>query len=76
MNLTAEFMGINSECRLFRDISNTFLVLKIEHNVYNRRKRGLFPYIEKLRQKLSSNFNDYEDTFIIDSMPLEVCKNA
>ncbi len=76
MNLTAEFMGINSECQLFRDISNTYLASKIERSVYNRRKRGLFPYIEKLRQKIAAAFNEYEDTFIIDSMPLEVCKIA
>lgn len=76
LNLTAEFMGINSECQLFRDISGTFLASKIERSVYNRRKRGLFPYIEKLRQKLSNAFNENEDQFIIDSMPLEVCKNA
>lgn len=76
MNLTAEYMGINSECQLFRDIEHTYLSEKIERSVYNRRKRALFPYIEKLRQKLSEAFNEYEDVFIIDSMPLEVCKNA
>jgi hypothetical protein len=25
---------------------------------------------------LASDFNEFEDTFIIDSMPLEICKNA
>lgn len=76
MNLTAEYMSINSECQLFRAISNTYLSSKIERSVYNRRKRKLFPYIEQLRKKLSNEFNKHEDVFIIDSMPLEVCKNA
>ena len=76
MNLTAEYMGINSECQLFRVISNTYLSSKIERSVYNRRKRMLFPYIEQLRKKMSNEFNVCEDVFIIDSMPLEVCKNA
>lgn len=52
------------------------MATKIERGVYNRRKRGLFPYIDKLRQKIADAFNEFEDTFIIDSMPLEVCKNA
>lgn len=76
MNLTAEYMGISSECQLFRDISSTYLSKLIERSVYNRRKRRLFPYIEKLRKKLALAFNEFEDMFIIDSMPLEVCKNA
>src|SRR5690625_4934668 len=76
INLTAEYMGINSECQLFRAISNTYLSSKIERSVYNRRKRLLFPYIEQLRKKISNEFNEDEDVFIIDSMPLEVCKNA
>lgn len=76
MNLTAEYIGITSECQLFRTISNTYLSSKIERSVYNRRKRLLFPYIEQLRKKISNEFNEGEDVFIIDSMPLEVCKNA
>lgn len=76
MNLTAEYMGIHSECQLFRDISNTFLVSLIERSVYNRRKRALFHQIELVRRCLVKDFNEFEDIFIIDSMPLEVCKNA
>ncbi len=76
MNLTAEYMGIDSECQLFRDISNTYLASKIERSVYNRRKRCLFPYLEKLRKKIAYTFNEVQDVFIIDSLPLIICKNA
>ncbi len=76
MNLAAEYMGVNSEGQLFRDIESTYLFAKIERSVYNRRKRALFPYVEKLRQRLAQEFNTNESIFIIDSMPLEVCKNA
>jgi len=76
MNLTAEFMGIHSECQLFRDIKNTFLDELIERSVYNRRKRALFSQMEKVRCILARAFNEFEDVFIIDSMPLEICKNA
>ena len=47
MNLTSEYMGIDSECQLFRVISNTCFKI-----------------------------TEYEDYFIVDSMPLEICKNA
>lgn len=57
---------IDSENHLFRLLPD-FLRLKIERSVYNRRKRRLFPYLEKLRQCLS-------ECFIVDSMPLEICK--
>ena len=76
MNITAEYMSIDSECQLFRTISGTKLEGLIERSVYNRRKRKLFSLTEKVRQKLACSFNQYEDYFVVDSMPLEVCKNA
>ena len=76
MNITAEYMGICSELQLFRDIRNTFLDGLIERSVYNRRKRGLFSQIENIRSILVKDFNEFEDVFVIDSMPLEICKNA
>lgn len=74
MNFTAEYMGIDSECQLFRTIEGTKLEELIERSVYNRRKRNLFPLIENIRNKLASVFNEFEDYFVVDSMPLEVCK--
>lgn len=71
--LTAEYMSIDSENHLFRLLPD-FLKLKIERSVYNRRKRKLFPYLEHLRQRLLDCFNEFEDCFIVDSMPLEICK--
>lgn len=76
INLTAEYMSIDSECQLFRLIESTTLHGDIERSVYNRRKRRLFPYIEKVRLKLAQAFNEFEDVYVIDSMPLEICKNA
>tara|TARA_B100000508_G_C11410106_1_gene252833 strand:+ start:44 stop:973 length:930 start_codon:yes stop_codon:yes gene_type:complete len=76
MNLTAEYLGIDSECQLFRTIRKSSLEGKIERSVYNRRKRFLFPQIEMIRKRLAFSFNENEEYFIIDSMPAEVCKNA
>jgi len=73
VNLTSEYLGIDSECQLFR-LLPLVLFSKIERSVYNRRKRNLFPYQEQLRLKLAKSFNEFEDYFIVDSMPLEVCK--
>ena len=76
MNLTAEYMSIISECQLFRVISNTYLEGLIERTVYNRRKRRLFGLMESIRQQLASKFNEFENYFVVDSMPIEVCKNS
>lgn len=71
--LTAEFMGIDSESHLFRHIPDT-LGQKIDRSVYNRRKRRLAGKINDIRLKLARSFNEFEKLFIIDSMPVEVCK--
>jgi len=73
MNLTAEYMGIDSECQLFRDIP-ICLKAKIDRSVYNRRKRKLFFVIELIRKELSNKFTEFENYFVVDSMPLEVVK--
>lgn len=73
MNLTAEYMSIDSECQLFREISID-LKNKIERSVYIRRKRKLFFAIEFIRNELSNKFNEFENYFVLDSMPLEVVK--
>lgn len=71
--LTSEFMGIDSENDLFRKLPIPISV-KIERSVYNRRKRNLSNHMDTIRLKLASYFNEFEDYFIIDSMPLEICK--
>ena len=73
INLTAEYMSIDSECQLFRILPNC-LSTRIERSVYNRRKRNLFSYQEEIRKRIVSRFNEFEDHFIVDSMPLEVCR--
>lgn len=74
LNLTAEYMSINSELQLFRCLKDTVLENKIERSVYNRRKRNLFGYIEDIRQGLSEKFSGFTDVFVVDSAPVEICK--
>ena len=73
INLAAEYLGMDSECDLFRKLPPE-LSSKIERSVYNRRRRRLFPHLERIRAELSGLLNQNEDHFIVDSMPLEVCK--
>jgi len=71
--LTSEYLGIESELQLFRVLPFS-LRSKIERTVYNRRRRKLFHFIEEIRLQFVKRFNEFENYFIIDSMPLEVCK--
>lgn len=72
--ILAEFKSIDSEYQLFREIKGLEIDSKIERSVYKRRKRKLFPFIEEIRMKMVERFNDFESYFVVDSMPLEVCK--
>lgn len=72
IDLTSEYMSIDSELQLFR-ILPFYLLSRIERSVYNRRKRKLFPHKEILRRKLTAGIGN-NDYYIVDSMPLEVCK--
>jgi hypothetical protein len=75
--LTAEYMSLDSENWLFKKIKSDYqsdFPYLIDRTRYNRRKRQLFPVIENIRQQLATRFLEFEEYFIVDSMPLEVCK--
>lgn len=77
--IVAEYMSLDSENWLFKKIKNDYkddFPHIIDRTRFNRRKGQLFPFIEKVRQQLAAEFLEFEDYFIIDSMPLEVCKIA
>lgn len=73
--LTAEFMGEDIENHLFRNLP-TPLKTKIERSAYNRRKRKWAFAINEICLKLAQHFNEFEDCFIVDSIPLKICKIA
>src|SRR5574344_2708307 len=74
LTLTSEYMSYNSELQLFRAISNTELEAKIERSVFNKSRRTLKLYIEQVRQCLSRKFFHLDNLFIIDSVPIEICR--
>jgi hypothetical protein len=41
-----------------------------------KRRKSLFLFSEQIRTKLAAQFLCFEDYFIVDSMPLEICKFA
>lgn len=44
----------------------------IERSQFNERRRKLFLFSEEVRTKLASRFLEFEDYYIVDSMPLEI----
>ena len=74
LSLTAEFMSIDSENSLFKQIDQVEIPNLIERSQFNKRRRKLFFFIEEVRTKLAREFLQFEDYFIVDSMPLEIFK--
>ena len=65
-NITAEYMSISTELQLFIYLKGTYLEDKIERSVYNKRRRELFDYTEKIRKRLSEKFAEFTDVFVVD----------
>jgi len=76
LSLTAEFMSIDSENNLFKQLDISQIPNLVERSQFNKRRKRLFEFSETVRLKLASHFLEYEDCFVIDSMPLEICKTA
>ena len=75
LSLIAEFISIDSENSLFKQINQLEIPNLIERSQFNkRRRRNLFLFSEETRTKLASAFVSFEDYFIVDSIPLEICK--
>ena len=73
LTFAAESLGLDSERHLFRQLPSILDGL-IDRSVFNRRRRQLATHIERFRQRLLSDLAPAEDTYFVDSMPLEVCK--
>lgn len=67
IDLTSEFMDIDSERNLFRKLLFS-ISCQIERSVYNRRKHKLFSHKELIRKNIASVIPS-NDFYIVDSMP-------
>ena len=73
ISLSAESLGIDSEHFLFKQLPPE-VYGRIERSVYNRRARRLSFKLEDIRQHIAEKMMSKDDLYIVDSMPLEVCK--
>ena len=74
LSLIAEFMSIDSENSLFKQLIPGEIPNLIEQSRFNKRRKKLFLFSEQIRTKLAARFLRFEDYFILDNMPLEICK--
>lgn len=76
LNLTAECLMIDSENYLFKMLNNYkyHFASLIDRSNFNRRKKYLFKYINLMHKGLVESLCNDEDTFVVDSMPLAICK--
>ena len=77
LSLVAESLAIDSEHLLFiklnSEYKNDFPNL-IDRSQYNRRRRYLKLLIDKVRKKLLKQLLPSENLFMVDSLPIEICK--
>lgn len=73
LSLAAECLGIDSEHFLFKQLPPV-VCGRIERSVYNRRVRKLSFKLEELRQMIIEEISPNNDIYVVDSMPLEVCR--
>lgn len=79
LSLTAESLSIDSENYLFNKLKHEyfhdFFVL-IDRRNFNRRRKKLSGFISQFGVKVNNIINPNCAKFIVDSMPLPICKNA
>lgn len=73
LSLAAETLVIDSERFLFKQLPESLEGL-IERSVYNRRLRRLSEKIECIRQVVVKRLEPQSAVYVVDSMPLEICK--
>ena len=76
LSLLAECYMIHSENYLFKKLNKikTRIPHLIDRSNFNRRRKQLSNYTELVRRSLVSKLTFGEDTFVIDSMPLPICR--
>lgn len=77
--LVSETIGIDSENYLFgkikSDHKHDFPNL-IHRSRFNRRRRRLTELIARLNDRISTLLNEGENIYLVDSIPVPICKNA
>ena len=77
LSLLAEALMFDSELYLFKVLNKNFkdaFPNLIDRSGYNRRRKKLSALTQKVWRSLSKQLVGNEDTFVIDSMPIQICK--
>lgn len=75
----AEAHSMDSENWFYRQIKDAYpdFFATLPHRTnYNRRKKKLQPLIDRFSQEMAERMTTEEDTFLIDSMPLPICRKV
>jgi hypothetical protein len=79
LSICAEAIGIDSENYLWskikKDYKDDFPEL-IDRSNFNKRRRRLHLFIHEVTRSLAGQLNKSEDVFLMDSIPVPVCKIA
>lgn len=79
LSICAESLGIDSENYLWSKLKKDYRIDfpdLIDRSNFNKRRRRLQLFIHEVTKNLSMELNEGEDVFIIDSIPVPVCKIA
>ena len=79
LSICAESIGIDSEnylwSKILKDYKGDFPGL-IDRSNFNKRRRRLHLFIHEVTRHLAEKMNKSEDIFLMDSIPIPVCKIA
>jgi hypothetical protein len=79
MSILCESIGIDSENYLFGKLKSDHLSdfpNLIDRSRFNRRRKKLGDHIAKLNHSIASLLNEGEDIYLVDSIPIPICKIA
>lgn len=79
LSLCSEALSIDSENLFWKKLSTEYILdfpHLIDRSNYNKRRRRLQNYIHILNEKIALPFHEFENTFIVDSIPIPVVQFA
>jgi hypothetical protein len=79
LSLCSEALSIDSENSFWKKLKVEYALdfpNLIDRSNYNKRRRRLQNYIHLLNEKMAQPFNEFEDVFIVDSIPIPIVQLA
>lgn len=79
LSLCSEALSIDSENLFWKKLKVEYALdfpHLIDRSNYNKRRRRLQHYIHLLNEKIAQPFNEFEDVFIVDSIPIPIVQLA